>query len=202
MGIALRVSFSGMKPIKMKLAKLAEDLENPKVPLMQSAVQITEETLRNFEAGGRPEAWAPLSLMSLFIRAHRADGPKRTESKPLQDTRRLMNSFVPWVGEDGRSFGVSTNVEYARPMQEGGLSEASTIAISGFRRRKSKSAQNQKFFGDTGWTRKSKDYDLHLAGGAPIPARPFFPRNIGELNTWGYQAKIKRIFRGYFGKDL
>ena len=200
----LKVSFSGMGPIKMKLAKLAGDLKNPQVPLLQSASEMYGETARNFADGGRPETWAPLSLMSLFIRAHRANNTKRTQegrASHLSDSGRLKNSFVPWVGTDGMTFGVSTNVEYARLMQDGGISESSIIPITGFKRKKAKEAQNQKYFGDTGYTKKSVDYDLHL-NGYVIPARPFFPRNLGELASWGYQAKIKRIFAEYFKTDL
>ena len=209
MGIALRVSIKGMAKLKAKLAKMKDVLNNPQVPLMQAAVQITGETQRNFDEGGRPEAWMPLSMMSLFIRAHRADGPQRTGGTPLTDTGRLKSSFIPFTGSDGKSFGVGTNVEYARLMQEGGESDAQDIPISSFTRRL---RENQFENFSTGKIRKTKAgklssgrvraYTLHLPGGATIPARPFFPRNLGELGEWGYQAKIKEIFQNYFNGPI
>ena len=205
MGIALRVSVRGMAQLKAKLAKMQGVLNNPQIPLMKAAIQVQAETVRNFDEGGRPETWMPLSMMSLFIRAHRANDVKRRQdgnASHLSDSGRLRNSFIPFVSSGGGGFGVGTNVTYARLMQEGGVTEAQTIPISGFKRRKAKAAQNQKYFGDTGWTKKSKDYDLHLSGGATIPARPFFPRSISELSAWGYQAKIKEIFANYFHGPL
>jgi len=212
MGLALRVQIKGMAQLKAKLQKLKDDLQNPQVPLMQSAVQIQEETVRNFVEGGRPETWAPVSLMTLFIRAHRADGPKRTGGLPLNDTGRLKNSFVPFVGGGGTGFGVGTNVEYASLMQNGGVSDEQDVEISGYTRRL---RQNQ-FTDFTTGTRnriktdkgsrlssgKVRAYTMHLEGGKEIPARPFFPRSISELSDWGYQAKIKSIFWNYFNKDL
>ena len=206
----VRVTIVGMGAMRAKLSKLAGNLKDPRVPMMQSAIQVTEETFRNFVDGGRPEAWAPLSLMSLFIRAHRADGPKRTMADvPLSDTGRLKGSFVPFVGDDGMTFGVGTNVEYAALMQNGGVSEAQDIQIKGFTRRL-RETQFEDF--TTGKIRKTKsglqssgkvrDYVLHLPGGSEIPARPFFPSTLAELSSWGYQAKIKAIFAGYFNDEL
>ena len=209
MGIALRVSISGMDKIKAKLAKLQGDLKNPQIPLYQAAVKVTEETQRNFKEGGRPEAWAPLSKISLFIRAHRADGPKRTGgTKPLSDTGRLKGSMNPFVGEDGKSFGITTNVEYAALMQNGGISDASVIPISSYVRKLPVNSIGRSL-GETR-TRKSgkpatgrvRAYDLHLQGGATIAARPFFPRGLSELSAWGYSEKIKRIFSDFFNQDL
>lgn len=209
----IRVTIKGMGAMKAKLTKLAGDLKNPQVPMMQAAVQVTEETQRNFEEGGRPEEWAPLSLMTLFIRAHRADGPRRSgEAIPLSDSGRLKGSFIPFVMDDGVTFGSATNVEYASFMQKGGITEEQDIPIKGFTRKLSQS-QFESF--TTGKIRRVKtgsgsrissgkvrDYVLHLTGGAEIPARAFFPRDLYELSSWGYQRKIKRIFWMYYNKDL
>ena len=205
----LRVSIMGMGAIKAKLTKLASDLKNPQIPMMQSAIQVQEETFRNFEKGGRPEEWAPLSLLTLFIRANRADGPKRTGSNiPLSDSGRLKSSFMPFVDNSASAFGVSTNVEYAGMMQRGGISEAQDIEIKGVNRRLRES-QFEDFA--TGRIRKvngmqpkgkTRDYVMHLKGGAEIPARPFFPSDMDELNSWGYQVKIKRIFSEFFKQAL
>ena len=208
----VRVSIIGMGALKAKLSKLAGELKNPKVPLMQSAVQITEETERNFEDGGRPEAWAPLSLMSLFIRAHRAGGPRRIgPAIPLSDTGRLKSSMLPFVGDDGTVFGVSSNVEYAALMQNGGITEAQDIQIKGFTRRlresqfsdfaKGKINRIKTEKGSRMSSGKVRDYVLHLEG-SEVPARPFFPRDLNDLSSWGYQAKIKRIFWQYFNQGL
>ena len=208
----IRCSISGMGAIKAKLSKLQGDLRNPQIPMMEAAIQITAETQRNFEDGGRPEAWAPLGLMTLFIRAHRADGPKRTgENIPLSDTGRLKGSMVPFTSQEENAFGVATNVEYAGLMQNGGVSEAQDIPIAGYTRRMPvKGGAIARSMGENRLTKsgkdkrtgKIKDYILHLAGGKPIEPRPFFPRTLEELSDWGYQAKIKSIFWNFFQPDL
>ena len=100
----LRVSIMGMGAIKAKLTKLASDLKNPQIPMMQSAIQVQEETFRNFEKGGRPEEWAPLSLLTLFIRANRADGPKRTKG-PEARVSRIAAGCRRAAQEGGRGHG-------------------------------------------------------------------------------------------------
>ena len=97
-------------------------------------------------------------------------------------------------------------------MQHGGVTEASVIPISGYTRRLRENQFTDFTRGAIGRIKKGKGsrmssgkvrpYDLHLPGGATIPARPFFPRNLSELSAWGYQAKIKRIFAEYFKTDL
>ena len=208
------VSIIGMGKLKARLSKLKGDLRNPRVPMMQAAVQVTEETFRNFVDGGRPEAWAPLTMLTLFIKAHRADGPKRTGTDvPLSDSGRLKGSFIPFVGDDSSTFGTLTNVEYAGLMQNGGTTEAQDIQIKGFTRRLRESqfesfatGKLRRIKKDSGGTRQSsgkvRDYVLHLAGGADIPARQFFPNTLAELSDWGYQAKIKGIFWNYFHQEF
>lgn len=194
-GIKLSIAVKGYSAVSKRLEKLMAIAKRPSVPMRAAAVWLTGQTLQVFSEGGRPEKWEPLSLMTLFIRAHRAS-QKRTGGTPMNDTGRLKGSFIPVVNEDGSSFGAATNVEYASLMQHGGLSKPNDVQIASFTRRKptvgGKSLSSSKV--------TVGDYIIHFKGGSLIPARPFFPEGIGQLRTWGYHEKIKKIFRLYFNE--
>ncbi len=209
----IQFSVSGLSQFKARFAKWQGKIEDTRKPMMRAAIQVIEETFRNFADGGRPEKWAPLSLMTLFIRAHRADAPRRSGANvPLSDTGRLKGSFVPFVGTGDDTFGAKTNVKYAGLMQNGGTTEAQDIPIKGYTRRLSERQFKDFFTGRPRMIRKAdggmrqsggkvRDYVLHLKGGAAIPARPFFPRNKVELDSWGYSDKIRAVFDTYFNSS-
>jgi phage virion morphogenesis protein len=82
----------------------------------QPAMKIVGEILRtsvvrNFEVGGRPEKWQPLS--KAYIRRR-----KKGAASILRLTGRLMNSINARATDDSAIVG--TNVEYARIHQLGG----------------------------------------------------------------------------------
>ena len=53
-------------------------------------------------------------------------------------------------------------------------------AIAGFKRK--------------GMKKKMHDYHMHMQAGHDVPARQFFPKDMGELQTWGYVDKVREIF--------
>ena len=147
------------------------------LPYKQAATVVTGSVMRNFAAGGRPQKWEELSILTRFIRAHRR-GKQNRDSVPLRDTSRLVGSIVPHASVDatGGTFGAKTNVSYARKMHEGGTTTASTVVIEAFRR-------NTK----TGSSRV-RSYVMHLKGGKRIPARPFMMLQASD------QVILKQIF--------
>lgn len=197
-GVKLFIALKGYSEASQKLEKLMSIAKHPLVPMRESAIWLTGQTIKVFSEGGRPEKWAPLSMMTLFIRQKR-EGKKTDSAQPMNDTGRLKGSFIPVVSEDGNMFGASTNVEYSSLMQEGGQSEAHDVSIAAFTRRRSKRQATDYSRGSlTKATERVKAYLMHMKGGNIIPARPFFPDGIRELDAWGYHAKIKEIFALYF----
>ncbi len=146
------------------------------------------ETFRIFQSATNVDGpWEPLSKVTLFIRAHRANSPRKS-STPGSDTGRLKGSFTPQSRPDGTEFGAGTNVSYAQRFNDGGPSDADVVAIAGFRR------SNMKH--------KTVDYLMHMKGGNPVPARQFFPKGMPELQAWGYTDKIREIFAIDFGQAM
>lgn len=220
-GLKLVLLADGFTKANKRLKQVMDLAKKPLVPAKQSAIWLCAQTFIAFHDGGRPSKWAPLSLISRFIRAHRADGPKSENPMVGTDTGRLKGSFVPVMTEDGDRFGSSTNVEYAATLQEGGRSKANVVRIAGFTRRAPGASMGlvggRKKFTKTSYTinddgtigsKKSgsgasvkvKDYEIHFKGGSLIPARPYFPTNMSQLKEWGYFDKIREIFRDHFGK--
>lgn len=202
-GFKLVIAAKGFSKVTQKLAKIAEVAQRPSVPSMQASVWITGQTIQTFSAGGKPEKWAPISIMTAFIRSHRAS--KRTDSMaPMNDSGRLKGSFIPVLTDDGNQLGAATNVEYAGLMQSGGVSTANTVKIGSFKRRLpgSKGMVGFTAGGRKKYARGSfvtvEAYTMKLKGGATIPARPFFPEGLSELQSWGYLGKIQQIFNDYF----
>ena len=209
--VSIDLTLSGANETIARLAALREKCDRHDAPSMEAASWMAGQTLRAFREGGRPEKWAPLSLMTMFIRAHRVQSP-HAGSQPLRDSGRLEGSMSVFSRDQGREFGVSTNVDYATTMQRGGLTTENVVRILNFRRRnphvmtggEAKSASGVRSRKLRRQVRASmteihkSEYELHLNGGAAIPARPFFPETIPELQNWGYLAAITRIFEKYF----
>lgn len=198
-GIRISIAAKGYSQAAKKLEKVMAIALRPSVPAMKAAIWLTGQTIRVFAEGGRPEKWAPLSLMTLFVRVHRAEKPNKSP-QVMSDTGRLKGSFIPVIEDDGVRFGASTNVEYAALMQSGGPSEPNEVQIASFTRRL-RSRQATAYAG--GKLQKLgkqtvRDYTIHFKGGGLVPARPFFPEGIAQLDAWGYHAKIKEIFAMYF----
>lgn len=169
-----------------RLEKLGANLDNRKLPFLKAAIYLQGSVLKNFRAQGRPNSWAPLAPLTLALRrSGRGGGSPRI----LQDTGRLMNSILPWTADD--SFGVGTNVSYARLMQEGGMSEPSELTIPEHVRH-----ITQAF----GKALKSpviahvREYVMKI-GAHRVPARPFLVIQQEDASV------IANIFRGYI-QDL
>lgn len=195
-GFKLSIAIKGYSQATKRLEKLFAVAKRPSVPAMQSAVWLVGQTIKAFEEGGHPEKWVPISMMTSFIRAHRAKAP--TDSKlPLNDSGRLKGSFFPVIESDGNSFGASTAVEYAPMMQAGGKSDAGDVDIAGYVRRIPGRAVGL-VRGKTVGTGRVRPYTMHLKGGSDVPPRPFFPDGVSELQGWGYHETIKQIFADYF----
>lgn len=197
-GFRLSIALKGYSQASKKLETLMGIAKRPSVPARQCAVWLAGQTIRVFADGGRPEKWAPLSMMTLFIRSHR-EGAQNNDALPMNDTGRLKGSFIPVIEDDGNRFGASTNVEYAGMMQSGGISEPREVSIAAFTRSRGASQAKDYSRGSlTKATGRVKAYIMHMKGGNKIPARPFFPEGIQQLDAWGYHEKIKQIFREYF----
>lgn len=205
-GALLKVDIEGLQKADMALLRLVDKLQKPGTPAKAASVYLYGETMRNFRAGGRPEAWAPLSLLTLFIRAHRADAPNKN-AKILQDKGRLIGSINPFSAADGSFFGVGTNVDYAGMMQNGGTGKGMEVSIAPFSRRKPGQGSTKSGYASLyGVNVKSKPsrgsmvsvrgYTMKLKGGE-VPARPFLPRPQ-DMSSMGMWDKIKEIFRSYF----
>lgn len=207
-GVKLVIAVEGFSQASKGLEKLAAVVQRPFIPSQQSAVYLAGETIRAFEEGGRPEKWAPLSLMSLFIRQRRKSAPTNS-TKPMNDHGRLKGSIFPVVEDEGEMFGAATNVEYASLMQRGGVSTPSEIEIGGFTRRLPETSA-RSLTGLATWAKairgkqlaagsvRVKPYILRLKGGARVPARPFFPEGMSQVQSWGYLTRIREIFAVYF----
>lgn len=182
----LTLAVKGYSQAGRKLEKLAAIARRPSVPMRQAAVWIAGRTIQVFDEGGHPEKWAPLSLMTQFIRARRVASPRKSD-KPMNDSGRLRGSILPTVSEDGNQFGAFTNVEYAPLMQRGGVSTANDVEV-----------RNRRGKGKRRKAGSLATFILHMKGGHVIPPRPFFPDGMGELESWGYHDKIRQIFAEYF----
>ncbi len=181
--MSVRVSVeqaSGNRAVLDRLDLLISKAKNPKAAAQASAEWMSGEVFRIFSNAFTVDGpWTPISKVTGFLRRHRANAPRASDT-PGSDSGRLKGSFFPDWAQDGRSFGTGTNVEYAARFNEGGPSEANTVAIAGFKRSNTK--------------RKIKDFVMHMKAGHDVPARQFFPRDIYELESWGWLDKVRQIF--------
>jgi phage gpG-like protein len=202
-GLKLLIAVKGFSKASKKLERGMKLVKNPSVPMRQAAVWLVGQTIKVFDDQGHPEKWAPLSLMTLFIKAHRANGPKDIDPQIGSDTGRLKGSFIPVVTEDESKFGASTNVEYAADFNGGSVTESRDVAISSFiRKRGARQARDYARGSLTKASERVRAYILHLKGGMPVPPRQFFPNGVSELDEWGYLPKIRKIFSQYFNQEL
>jgi phage gpG-like protein len=202
-GIKLSIAVKGFSKASKKLEKAIGIVKRPSVPMREAAIWLVGQTIKVFDDQGRPEKWAPLSLMTLFIRAHRADSPKNPDGQIGSDTGRLKGSFLPVVTDDESKFGASTNVEYASGFNGGDVTESRDVAISSFmRKRGARQGADYARGSLTKASERVRAYVMHLKGGLPVPPRQFFPNGLGELESWGYLPKIREIFSQYFNQEL
>ena len=179
-GLRIVVTTTGGTEISNRLDRAAALAKNPAVAARAAAEWMVGETFRIFANAMNVDGpWAELSKVTMFLRKHRANAP-RSSNTPGSDTGRLKGSFMPSWSDDGTQFGAGTNVEYAQDFNDGGPSKANVVAIAGFKRK--------------GMKKKMHDYLMHMQAGHDVPARQFFPKDMGELQTWGYVDKVREIF--------
>lgn len=82
----VRVEING---VDRKLAKLAKEVDNLRVPLRQSGIYMESSIGKRFRAGGGSAGmWKPLAASTIERHPHRAGG------KPLNDTGDLKRSVT------------------------------------------------------------------------------------------------------------
>lgn len=98
-------------------------------PFKQSTVILFASVMENFSEQGRPEAWEPLSPLTLMLRRKGGGGGS---AKILQDTGLMRNSIAPFWDEEESIFGLTMSgphSEFGRLMQEGGQTEGGPVDI-------------------------------------------------------------------------
>lgn len=181
-GIGISYDIKGIKELTGNIETLKDYIATNILPFKEAASLVTGSVARNFVDEGRPKKWEKLSPITLFIRKYRA-GKKNALALKLQDSGRLKNSFVPHAEQfvNYGEFGASTNVDYAKVLHNGGVSEPNTVEIGSFVRKAPhvlKEGQSiptwafKKRNSMSGMVRVAA-YTMKLKGGATIPARPF-----------------------------
>lgn len=171
---------TGLNAVVNKFASLRKRFGDMTPALKTGATYLFGSVQRNFRAQGRPKKWKGLSSLTLFIRAHRV-GPKNEQARILEDTGRLKGSIFPVHDSKDGTFGVSAAAPGARLAQFGGRTESRTVAIDGFTRK------NRSGVGE----HRVRPYLLSLAGGATVPARPFFLIQSED------EPRLRRIFSDF-----
>jgi hypothetical protein len=196
--MSLSLTTSGFSKASKALEGAAALAKDPSPPAKAAAEWLAGQTMRVFSLGGHGGEWAPLSKMTLFIRAHRSQAPRKS-AMPGSDTGRLKGSFLPFVDASGAAFGAGTNLDYAQAFNDGGPSKANTVLIKGYTR----NAPGARDAQATAYARgkvqrlarvKVKPFFMHLKGGKMYDPRRFFPDGMGELASWGYLDKVRQIF--------
>ncbi len=201
-GFTLRFIGSGPPP---NLGRLAAAFKNPSPAGKAAAEWIAGQTMRTFDTGGHGGEWQPLSRLTLFIRYHRANMPRKSD-KPMSDTGRLKGSFTWACSDDGKQVMVGTNVEYAPAMQEGGPSPESSVTIGKFSRRRPGSKigyvmGRKRYTGGGPVTVRA--YVMTIHAGHNVPARPFFPpAGVSGLRDWNYLDPLRQIYALKFGEAM
>lgn len=186
MSVALVYQVVGLQDLIHRLTQTKKTLDTDERPFKRCAAIVTASVLQNFRQGGRPEKWEDLSPLSYFVRSHRSG---KTNRRPvvLRDTGRLMNSIVPHFASNEKmaSFGAKTNVTYARLMDKGGTSTASSVVIAAFKRKT-----------PSGGETRVRSYTMNIKGGHRVPARPFMLLQKEDLTR--IQQVIFEWLRGKF----
>lgn len=165
---------------------------NPNPAYQFVGILMSTSADKNFEAGGRPSAWAPLS---------EATKKRKKSSRILVDTGHLRQSLVPHTGVqvEGNSVKLGTNLPYGRIHQFGGTIQVGAHQGAAFFKvhKKTGAVQFTSF----------KKYEKHHALGPmarhkarftfeqrffqigthaiTIPARPYLMFQAGEPEKYG-----------------
>lgn len=171
----LRITKDDFTPAIQRMMKVMTDWK----PALNEAGEYMLSSLdRNFQAGGRPEAWKPLSSATLLLSAGFAEDLKRKEgqqtatvrrgngSKPLRSNDKLMAS-VTKKGAAGNVFQVGTHsVSMGSNLRVGGKYNLAKLMHGGAHPKVT--PKSRAFFRGHGiYLKKGK---AHM----DIPARPFY----------------------------
>ena len=118
--------------VVVKLDKLTKNLTNFDPALKRSGEFMVSSIQRNFLAQGRPNAWAPLSPMTI---ANRRKGKGTGSPMILRDTGALFRS-ITYSPPTNNEVKIGTNMIYARKLQYGGTNvmPAHTETVKSFYR--------------------------------------------------------------------
>lgn len=186
MSVAITTKVVGFQDLVNRLSMKKREIDTDVTPFKRLAAVVVSSVLKNFRDGGRPTRWRDLSLLSYFVRSHRS-GKQNKRPQILRDTGRLMNSIVPHFASNEKmaSFGAKTNVTYARLMDKGGTSTASSVVIAAFKRKT-----------PSGGETRVRSYTMNIKGGHRVPARPFMLLQKEDLTR--IQQVIFEWLRGKF----
>lgn len=166
------MTITNLKAVQEALARVKKKLDDLNPIARKATLYLLGLVTKNFSSSS-PAAknWPPLSIFTMFLRRRRVSAPNRAGNVvPLNDTGLLRNSNFPFVRENGSEFGIVNNVKYASTHQFGGVSSASTVEVTKFRRKNPATGKRVRLKKGTAPT-----YLVHIKAGHKIPARPFFP---------------------------
>ena len=189
-GVEISIKDSATPMLRAALKRLSDFT----VPLKQAGMYLQHEEVGQFNSEGTQDGtpWAPLSPRTI---AGRRKG-KGVGIKPLQDTRRLLQSIISKTGDSvyeitDNSLRIGTNVKYAAIQKYGGTVQH-TLKDGTVRLRTKKNGAMR--FAKASF--KGKVRTVSYQGGkqfsTTIPARPFLlltPKKIDYITN--------NIFRNY-----
>lgn len=165
--LRFRLRFFGIKGVKRKLKAVRKKLEDFNPVARRIVTQLLKEADKPFAQSARgnpPSTWKRLSVMTVFIRMHRARR-KNKDPKIMVDTGILRASNLPFIRKSAREFGIENRHPAAKILHDGGTSRGNTVSIGSFRRKKK-----------SGGTSRVQPYQMRVKGGHTIPARPWMPK--------------------------
>jgi len=167
-GVALIITIEDLEELSEDLEGIALRAQDLTVPMKVIAIELTNSVIENFQAGGRPDPWAPLEDSTLLAKA-----PK---TKILIDDGDLFDSIIGDSGEDWAR--VSSDRIYATTHQFG-HTFSGTVTVPAHERR------IQQAFGRP-IAPKTVTVRQHTRKmNTTIPARPFMLVQDEDLDTYG-----------------
>lgn len=108
---------TNVNKVEEAFVRIGKNLINYAPVLKSSGEYMVSSIQNNFLSQGRPNAWAPLSPMTILLRTK---GRGSRSPQILMDTGNLFKSITYAVDES--SVKIGTNVKYAKRLQFGGTS--------------------------------------------------------------------------------
>ena len=187
--LSFKIKLFGVKGVRRRLKKLKKITRDFSPVARRIVTQLLKEADKPFVASARgnpPKTWKRLSVLTVFIRMHRARRKNR-DPKIMVDSGLLRAMNLPFIRRGGREFGIENRHPAAKILHNGGTSRGNTVSISGFRRSK-----------PSGGTSRVRPYSMSIKGGHRIPARPWMPTKarvlqILKIILGDYENRIKQI---------